>query len=348
MKTTHMAGRTWHYSHCLGRMTGEHNGKTGGFAYPMDVACAGDDILFVISRGMGMDESKSGKADFNRRIGKTTIDELHFGDFARGEFTWPTSIDVAGDGNVYVADEYHSSISFFAPDRIMTYPEADPDGESLGSWGEPGSEEGQLKGPTGIEFDEDDNLYVVDSRNDRVQKFTKAGEYISGWGAQGGGPGEFDRPWGITVDGAGDVYVADWGNHRVQKFDAEGNHLLTFGGDGLDVIKHPSAVAVDSEGDVYVVDWGNRRVQIFDPAGDVITALYGDADGFSKAGIYNINRDPESMKKLNASEGTMERLATFGRPLGIAIDEKDRVIVTDARGRLLVYAKDKDYAPPTV
>ena len=348
MKTTHMAGRTWHYSHCLGRMTGEHNGKTGGFAYPMDVACAGDDILFVISRGMGIDESKSGRSDGNRRIGKTTIDELHFGDFARGHFTWPTSIDVAGDGNVYVADEYENTISFFAPDRVMTYPEFDPEGEALGQWGEAGSAEGQLNGPTGIEFDADDNLYVVDSRNHRVQKFTKEGRFLSSLGGRGDGAGEFDRPWGITIDGAGDVYVADWGNDRVQKFGPDGKHLMTFGGDGAEVLKNPSAVAVDSDGDVYVVDWGNRRVQIFDAEGDVITALYGDADGFSKAGIYNINRDPGSIKMLKASEGVMGRLARFGRPLGIAIDEKDRIVVTDARGRLLVYVKDKDYVPPSV
>ena len=42
MKTTTIAGRTWHYSHYLGRSTAEHNesefGRTGGFIFPVDVA----------------------------------------------------------------------------------------------------------------------------------------------------------------------------------------------------------------------------------------------------------------------------------------------------------------------
>ena len=344
MKTTSMAGRTWHYSHCMGRLTAEHNGRTGGYAYPMDVAAAGGDMLFVVSRGLGV-VNEAYAIDAYCRIGKTTIDEDHIGDLARGQFAWPAGIDVASDGDIYVSDEYANTISWFA-DKVMTYPEYDLEGERLGSWGEAGSEEGQLSGPSGIEFDAEDNLYVVDSLNDRVQKFTKRGDYISGWGKTGSGEGRFDRPWGITIDSAGDVYVADWGNHLVQKFSPNGDFLMSFGGDAE--LCNPSGVAVDSDGDVYVTDWGNNRVQIFEADGAVITALYGDAAELSKAGVYNISRDAESIKKLRASEGVMEYLARFGRPIGITVDDKDRIVITDARGRLQVYVKDHDYVVPNV
>jgi DNA-binding beta-propeller fold protein YncE len=341
-----MAGRTWHYSHNLGRNTAEHNGKTGGFGVPMDVAVAGDGILFVISRGYGYEIANFG-ADIACRIGKTTIDEEHIGDFARNEFTWPTSIDLALDGNVYVSDEYQNTIGFFDPDGIFEFPEFDPSGEALGRWGETGSAEGQLDGPTGLEFDLEGDLYVVDSRNDRVQKFTKDGEFLSSWGSSGAGEGQFNRPWGITTDSEGMVYVADWGNHRVQKFSPDGQYLSSFTGVAEDSLQNPSGVAVDSDGDVYVTDWGHRRVQIFEPDGEVITALYGDATELSKAGIYAINRAEDSVKLLNHYEGVvMDDLGRFGRPIGIAIDEQDRVIITDARGRLVVYVKDKDYVEP--
>ena len=60
MITTTAAGRTWHYSHNLGRQTAEHNqsrfGRTGGYGFPVDVAAAGNDILFVISRGLRLPE----------------------------------------------------------------------------------------------------------------------------------------------------------------------------------------------------------------------------------------------------------------------------------------------------
>ena len=95
MITTTAAGRTWHYSHNLGRQTAEHNqskfGRTGGYCFPMDVAAAGNDILFVLSRGYGFENVARG-FDIYLRIGKTTIDEDHIGDFARGGFTWPVGI----------------------------------------------------------------------------------------------------------------------------------------------------------------------------------------------------------------------------------------------------------------
>lgn len=36
----------------------------------------------------------------------------------------------------------------------------------------------------------------------------------------------------------------------------------------------------------------------------------------------------------------------FLRPIGIAIDTQDRIVVSDARSRLLVYVKDNEYVEP--
>ena len=354
MKTTTVAGRTWHYSHCLGRLTAEHNeskwGRTGGYCYPMDVAAAGDGILFVISRGFGYTRDDK-EHDTYMRVGKTTMDEDHIGDFARGGFTWPVAIAVASDGTVYCSDEHENTISSFDPDAVVTYPEAGPGPDDRESWGVKGSGEGELDGPSGLAFDANDDLYVTDSLNNRVQKFSKGGDFILAFGKYGTGEGEFNRPWGITVDGDGAVYVVDWGNHRVQKFSADGEYLMSFGGpgEGADSLSNPACVAVDHDGDVYVTDWGNRRVQIYEPDGSVLTALYGDADKFSRAGEYNLARDPESVKILaRRGSDVMPYLAKFGRPIGIDIDDQDRIIITDGRGRLQVYRKDNVYVEPPI
>jgi len=357
MITTTAAGRAWHYSHNLGRTTAEHNeskfGRTGGYGYPMDVAAAGNDILFVISRGYGVPLPAFG-VDMFARVGKTTIDEDHIGDFARGGFTWAVGIAVSKDGDVYCSDEFESVISVFDPNGIQTFPEFDPDGEYIDRWGQKGSALGTLNGPAGLAFDADDDLYIVDSLNNRVQVFSKAGEFSRAWGRGGRGAGEFDRPWGMTIDAEGAVYVADWGNHRVQKFGPDGEYLMSFGGldGGLDAgagsLDHPSGVAVDSDGDVYVTDWGNRRVAIFEPNGEVLAALYGEMQNLSKAGQYALERDPENMRRLNHDDSPTRHLLRFARPLGIDIDEQDRIIVTDARGRLVVYRKDRDYEEPTL
>ena len=345
MITTTVAGRAWHFSHALGRPTNEHNGTTGGYRYPIDLAIAPDDILFVLSRGLGF-EGALEHADFGR-IGKTTLDEEHIGDFARQEFVWPTGIALSADGRLFVTDEFRHQVVILPTDVVYPYPDFNPDGERIGEWGERGAAPGQLDAPSSIAFDSNDEIYVVDTGNNRVQKFSKDGEYQNSWGIAGSGNGEFDRPWGIAVDAQGAVYVADWGNDRVQKFSPDGEYLMSFGGSSTDGgdLNHPANVAVDSDGDVYVTDWGNNRVRIYEPDGESLAALYGDAVELSKAGAYIIRRDPETIKAFRRVKD-ISHMGLFSRPVGIEVDSQDRIIVTDTCGRLQVYQKDNDFSEP--
>ena len=345
--TTSAAGRTWHYSHALGRDTAEHNGNVGGFGNPFDLAVSSDNSIFVLSRGFG-NNTPGYYGDIGRRIGKMTIDELHIGDFARNELVWPVGIAISSDDKVYVSDEHQNLILVYPSED--TYPsfEFKEGGESIGRWGKRGSGAGQFNGPAGIAFDSKDNLFVVDKGNHRVQKYSKEGEFLLEWGSQGNGEGQFEEPWGVHVDQDGDVYVADWGNSRVQKFSPDGTHLLTFGSDEGGELDHPACVAVDSDGDVYVTDWGNGRVQVYEQNGDVITALYGDAHKYSKAAEYYLNRDPASIKTINTVDHAFAHTVRFERPVGIAVYPGNRIIITDSRGRLLVYDKDADYVVPNI
>lgn len=345
MITTTAAGRTWHFDRSLGRPTNEHNGKVGGFRYPTDLAIAPGEILFVLNKGYQITEQMDHRD--NGRIGKTTLDEHHLGDFARQDFVWPGGIALDSEGWVYVTDEYLNVVRRYDPDGVQPYPGSDPSGEWTAQWGEAGSGPGQLAGPTCIAFDSDENLHVVESRNHRVQKFTKDGQYLSGFGAQGTGDCEFDRPWGITIDKDGCIYVVDWGNSRVQKFTSDGEYIMSFGTEFGGELNHPANVAVDSEGDVYVTDFGNRRVQVYEPNGDILTSFYGDATTLSKAGEYIIRRDPGTIKAYRQVKNYTP-MGRFQRPTGIEVDEQDRIIVADACGRLQVYAKDHAFVAPEV
>ncbi len=88
----------------------------------------------------------------------------------------------------------------------------------LMKWGSYGSGDGQFYGPYGIAVDASGNVYVTDSGNNRVQKFTSNGTFITKWGSQGSEDGQFSGPDGIAVDANGNVYVVDRSNHRIQKF----------------------------------------------------------------------------------------------------------------------------------
>jgi DNA-binding beta-propeller fold protein YncE len=51
-----------------------------------------------------------------------------------------------------------------------------------------GTGNGQFDFPRGIEIDPKGNVFVADSGNDRIQKFTNTGKYIRQWnGNEGGG-----------------------------------------------------------------------------------------------------------------------------------------------------------------
>ena len=340
MFTTTRAGRAWHFTAAVA-----NDSVMIGVRYPGSVAVADDGAIFVLSRGMPVDgESAAGQGC---KIGKWTLEGARLGDFARNEFTWPAGIAIAADDTIYCSDEHDNFVAAYSPDGpFYPFPDFNPDGEHLSKWGETGSAPGRLNGPSGIAFDPQDELYVADARNNRVQKFTKDGGYLTGWGSRGNGPGQFDRPWGMTVDRDGYVYVADWGNDRVQKLSPEGDFVMSFGSDpdsGGD-LNHPSGVAVDSDGDVYVTDWGNKRVQIYEPDGEIIGALYGNAIDPYKGLVEDLFQLTDNSRKADARIEHGPLLGRFDRPVGIAVDRHDRVYVADSRRcRVQVYSKDTGY-----
>ena len=329
MLTTTAQGRTWNFSHAIGRIASAGEGFFG----PTAVAIGPDSIVYVLNRGHAGGDI--GVTSENQRISKLTMDEEFVGEFGWREFVWPVDLAVDSDGNLYCTDEHHCSVAIY-----------DTEGKRIGSWGEAGSAPGQLDGPTGMEFGPDGSLYIADTGSNRIQRFSRDGEYLGGWGGPGAAPGSFSRPWGLTVDPEGCVYVADWGNDRVQKFSAEGEHLLTLGRENtrMQGLVRPSDVAVDSAGDIYVCDWGNHRVRVYDPGGSPVVSLHGDAQEFSKWGRTVVESNPDAVKAFRRVED-MTLLYRLNRPTGIAIDSEDRIVISDTnRGRLQVYVREKDYA----
>src|SRR5207248_1887940 len=103
----------------------------------------------------------------------------------------------------------------------------------LTAWGSQGFNNGQLDLPQSVAVDPWGYIYVADTNNHRVQKFSASGGFIAALGKDqgipGSGNGEFIFPYGVAVDASGNVYVADGGNHRIQKFSANGTFLTKWG-----------------------------------------------------------------------------------------------------------------------
>ena len=215
------------------------------------------------------------------------------------------------------------------------------DGDWIGKWGTSGDGDGEINRPSGLAFDENDNLYLVDSLNHRVQVFTKEGKFLSTWGRFGIGDGEFDHPWGIEIDKNGDVYVADWRNDRIQKFAPDGRFLMKFGNSGQSdgEFNRPTGVAVDKDGTIYVTDFKNDRLQVFDADGSFITKLTGEAT-LSKWGRERVVLDPVALKGREIAQGLQEREGAFQGPIAVEVDDENRVFVLEcSRHRVQVFRK---------
>jgi sugar lactone lactonase YvrE len=92
---------------------------------------------------------------------------------------------------------------------------------------------GDFAKPTGIAVDEEGNLYVCDTLNNRIEVFDADGTFVRAFGKSGDGPGYFARPKGIAIDSDGHIWVADGMQDRVQVFNQQDQLLISFGGHGL-------------------------------------------------------------------------------------------------------------------
>ena len=79
--------------------------------------------------------------------------------------------------------------------------------------------------PVAIASDKQGNIYVLDSKNFRVQVFDSDRKFLRSFGRRGQGPGDLGRPECIDLDDAGNVYVGDPGNGRIEVFDPSGVRL---------------------------------------------------------------------------------------------------------------------------
>ncbi|MCA9954276.1 MAG: 6-bladed beta-propeller [Ardenticatenaceae bacterium] len=276
-------------------------------------------------------------------------------DFAEPDtdLSLPTGLAVDSVGNVYVFDS--------GSHRVLKF---DPAGALLRQWGGEGPAEGQFncyedKGTIcGLAVDGQDNVYVVDKGNYRIQKFDADGNFLLSWGSQGTGDGQFVRPIYVAVDAQGHVFVTDDRNPVVQKFDADGVFLGKWGSQGAAAgqFYHATGIAVDSEGNVYISDYENQNIQKFDNNGRFLltwktgtNARTGTPEAIAidaNDRIYVTDSELKQVEIFDQNGETLQTIALPGlgllnriSPYGIAVDLSGNLLVTDrANNRIVQYA----------
>ncbi len=165
-------------------------------------------------------------------------------------FNKPTDVSVSPSGYIYVSDGYGNR-------RVHKF---DPDGKLLTSWGSSGDEPGQFALPHGIFAYDDNNIYVADRENHRIQIFTSGGKFINQWKA------DFNMPCTVFIDKDDNVYIPEL-RHRISIMNLKGELLARWGGvesNKPGEFVAPHTACVDSHGNLYVGEvLEGQRIQKF-------------------------------------------------------------------------------------
>jgi DNA-binding beta-propeller fold protein YncE len=182
------------------------------------------------------------------------------------------------------------------------------------SWGEKGREPGLLQAPHDLSIDPRGYVYIADTENQRIQKFSTQGQFVTEIGGFGWEKEQFDWPSGICAKNGLDVLVADYNNQRIERYDKDLHYLaslksrdewpenLQFG--------FPVDVDLSSQGELFCIDGENQRILKLDILGTPQLS-FGDFD---------------------QGEGRLVE------PVCLWVASNDRVYVTDQReGKVIVF-----------
>jgi YD repeat-containing protein len=243
-----------------------------------------------------------------------------------------------GAGSTVASSAATSAVPITAPKYSVTF-------------GTSGAGAGQMKEPISAAIDASGNVWVADTADNRIDKFTSAGSFIEtiGFGVSNGeskletcktscqagiagsGSGQFTDPWGITINRtAGDVYVTDQGNSRVEELTTAGSFVRAFGspGTGPGQFGTEAGLELDPNGNVWVADYSNNRIEEFTATGSFLQAVgsagsgngqFSGPGGFAFVGgnMYVADFGNKRVQKFSLSGAYLGQFPSVGEPFDI-------------------------------
>ncbi|MCH1508830.1 MAG: choice-of-anchor D domain-containing protein, partial [Akkermansiaceae bacterium] len=274
----------------------EGTGLDAQFDRPAGIAADGVGNLYVADEfNHRIRKINTATGEVTSLAGSSTAG-LADGSGAAAEFHFPTGVAVDAAGNVYVSDTANHSIRKITPAGEVT---------TLAGSGTPGFGDGagavaKFSSPRGLAVNDDGDVFVADTGNNRIRKVTAAGEVstLSGSGTEGfqngaGGTAQFSSPTGVAVVGS-DVYVADYGNHVIRRISEDGETITSAGTGEQGLFDSPSGtlypataaqfdapfgIAADGAGSLWLTEEGNNDLRqiyrIAKPVVEIATPFAG-------------------------------------------------------------------------
>jgi len=237
----------------------------------------------------------------------------------------PSGMAADAIGNVYIADRDNHRIRRVDAGGLITTVAGTGVAGNSGDGGL--ATLARLNGPTSVSLDGVGNLYVADTGNHRVRKFTPGGILLP--------VGDTVGPVDAAVDAAGNAYIADASAGRIY-FAAASGVVVPF----LDALQSPGGVALDSGDSLYVSDTAAGRVLLRLPSGSITElgaghwvnprgiAISPDGDVFvADSGLGQVMRVSTS-----GSITPLSISGPMGTPWDVAIGSGGVLYVADAVG----------------
>ena len=227
-----------------------------------------------------------------------------------------SGVAIAPNGTIFVSDYSNGKIHMFDAERNFAK-----------SFGQQGTEEGQLWAPKGIAITTEGLLYVA--HMNAVDVLTYDGVCVRRIGCK-----TLKEPWDVTVHN-GEVFVADRSNHHVAVFSQDGELIRTIGshGTGPGQFSGPTGVAISPDEGLYVSDQSNHRIQVLTPQGVYISEFGKE----QLSGQHKLLLSGD--KHVLVADYSNHRVAVFDQdgalvsslpcanPLGLAVDQKGDLLV---------------------
>lgn len=227
----------------------------GQFNQPQGIAADSKGYIYVVDTG-------------NQRIQKLHDDGNKFSfvqtinnvpELNDPNFLFPRSIRVDDNGNIFIVDTAKNRVIKYSTGTVIGSNNSGVSAQDVGE-----SSNGIFNAPYGADIDDGGSIYIADTENNKIKKYSIDGKLLLEFGGQGVGSGQFLYPFDVAVDPNKNIYVADTGNHRIQKFDNFGRHIITFGsmGNNEDQFIAPRGLFATKSGFLYVVGADNKMQKL--------------------------------------------------------------------------------------
>jgi hypothetical protein len=104
----------------------------------------------------------------------------------------------------------------------------------------------------GVALDSEENIYVLDKGNFRIQKFDKNGECLQTIGRKGQGPGEFQAALGFFIDAEDNIYLNDF--RQIDRFNKQGQFI-----DSIPLNIYINDITANPKGNILANGWVREK-----------------------------------------------------------------------------------------